>query len=203
MNPCLLCMKSIQEIPSWHSFFNLEKNQSLCIDCSKRFIRADIKEEGTVLDEVHSLYEYDEAMRDWLHQYKFLQDIALAQVFATDIRKAFGKEDVIVPIPMHAERAKLRTFSHVETLLEVAKKPYRQLLEKTNTSVMGEKSKQERLAMDNLFQLKPEAKIEPITYRLVDDIYTTGTTLRQAAALLKQAGAARVEAVTLIRSISK
>lgn len=200
MNPCLLCMKPIQEIASWHSFFHLEKQQTLCVDCSKRFVRADIKEEGNELDAIHSLYAYDDAMRDWLHQYKFLQDIALAQVFATDMRQAFKKSDIIVPIPMHPERAKLRTFSHVETLLEVAQQPYSQLLEKKTTSVMGEKSKQERLATRNLFQLAPGATIEPITYRLVDDIYTTGTTLRQAAVLLKEAGATRVEAVTLIRS---
>ena len=203
MIPCLLCMKPIQDIASWQSFFNLEKTKKLCLDCSKRFVRADIKEEGTVLDAVHSLYVYDDAMRDWLHQYKFLQDVALAQVFATDIRNAFKKDDVIVPIPMHAERAKLRTFSHVETLLDEAKRPYHQLLEKTNTSVMGEKSKQERLNMENVFQLAQGVTIEPITYRLVDDIYTTGTTLRQAATLLKEAGAARVEAVTLIKSIPK
>ncbi|WP_318240742.1 ComF family protein [Sporosarcina gallistercoris] len=203
MNPCLLCMKPIKEIASWQSFFGLEKKKTLCEDCSKRFVRADIKEEGDVLDSVHSLYEYDDAMRDWLHQYKFLQDVALAQVFADELRRSFSNNETIVPIPMHPERARLRTFSHVETLLDEAKRPYIQLLEKTNTGVMGEKSKQERLEMENLFELVPGAVVHPITYRLVDDIYTTGTTLRHAATVLKQAGAARVEAVTLIRSIQK
>ena len=196
-------MKPIKDIASWQSFFGLEKKKTLCDDCSNRFIRADIKEEGDVLDSVHSLYEYDDAMRDWLHQYKFLQDIALAQVFAEELRQSFSGKDIIVPIPMHPERARLRTFSHVETLLDEAKRPYIQLLNKTTTGVMGEKSKQERLDMENLFELVPDAEVQPITYRLVDDIYTTGTTLRQAAAVLKQAGAARVEAVTLIRSIQK
>ncbi len=203
MNPCLLCMKPISEIASWQSFFGLEKKKTLCDDCSKRFVRADIKEEGDVLDSVHSLYEYDDAMRDWLHQYKFLQDVALAQVFAQELRHSFSSKDIIVPIPIHPERARLRTFSHVETLLNEAKRPYLQLLKKTTTGVMGEKSKQERLDMENLFELVPGAAVQPNTYRLVDDIYTTGTTLRQAAAVLKQAGAARVEAVTLIRSIQK
>lgn len=203
MNPCLLCMKPISEVASWQSFFGIEKKKTLCADCSKRFVRADIKEEGDVLDAVHSLYEYDAAMRDWLHQYKFLQDVVLAQVFAKDLRRAFLSTDTIVPIPMHAERARSRTFAHVETLLDGAKRPYVHLLTKTNTSVMGEKSRHERLNMEQLFELVPSAVVQPITYRLVDDIYTTGTTLRQAATVLKQAGAARVEAVTLIRSIQK
>ncbi|MCM3756427.1 ComF family protein [Sporosarcina aquimarina] len=196
-------MKPISEVASWQSFFGIEKKKTLCDDCSKRFVRADIKEEGDVLDAVHSLYEYDEAMRDWLHQYKFLQDVALAQVFSNELRRAFSNKDTIVPIPMHPERARNRTFAHVETLLDGAKRPYVQLLTKTNTTVMGEKSRHERLNMGQLFELVPGAVVQPITYRLVDDIYTTGTTLRRAATVLKQAGAARVEAVTLIRSIQK
>lgn len=65
---------------------------------------------------------------------------------------------------------------------------------------MGEKSKAERLAMAPLFTLKPETTVQPGTYIVIDDIYTTGTTLRHAATVLKEAGAARVEAVTLIRA---
>jgi len=38
------------------------------------------------------------------------------------------------------------------------------------------------------------------TYIVIDDIYTTGTTLLHAATVLKEAGATRVEAVTLIRA---
>ncbi|WP_040287104.1 ComF family protein [Sporosarcina koreensis] len=200
---CLLCMKPIGTVLSWQTLLNLEKKKTLCDGCSNRFVRADIIEEGTVLDRVHSLYAYDEPMRDWLHQYKFLQDVALADIFAEDLNKALSGEDIIVPIPMHPERAVERTFAHVDTLLDRSKRPFRQLLEKRTLAVMGEKNRRERLAMEPLFRLKPGAVIEPVTYRLVDDIYTTGTTLRQAAQLLKDAGAVRVEAVTLIRSVQK
>ena len=54
--------------------------------------------------------------------------------------------------------------------------------------------------MRSLFSIKPGCDIQNTTYILVDDIYTTGTTLRHAAAVLKEAGAGRVEAVTLIRA---
>lgn len=65
---------------------------------------------------------------------------------------------------------------------------------------MGEKSKAQRLAMKPLFAIKEGTTIQPTTYILVDDIYTTGTTLRHAATILKKAGAERVEALTLIRA---
>ena len=101
---------------------------------------------------------------------------------------------------MHPEKKIQRTFAHVDELLKSARIPFTHLLEKTGTEAMGEKSKAERLAMEPLFTLKPGTTLQPGTYILVDDIYTTGTTLRHAATVLKEAGATRVEAVTLIRA---
>ena len=60
----------------------------------------------------------------------------------------------IVPIPMHPEKKIERTFAHIDELLKSANIPFTHLLEKTETEAMGEKSKQQRLAMDPLFTIK-------------------------------------------------
>lgn len=200
MSRCLLCEELLDRRQTWQGLLGVEKKQHICETCSKSFQRADIIEEGEILDRVHSLYQYNEAMREFFHQYKFLQDVALANVFAVDLCTVLREKKVVVPIPMHPEKRVERTFAHVDELLTHASIPFRQLLDKTSTDVMGEKTREERLAMNPLFKRKEEAVIEPITYTIVDDIYTTGTTLKQAAAVLKEAGAARVEAVTLIRA---
>jgi len=200
MNSCLLCETPIAETPSWIALVGLEKQTGICQDCSKKFQRADIKEEDTTLDQITSLYTYNEAMREYLHQYKFLQDVALASVFANDLRSLLKGNATIIPIPMHPEKKINRTFAHVDELLKSAGVPFTHLLEKTGTEAMGEKSKAERLAMAALFTLKPGTTLQSGTYIVIDDIYTTGTTLRHAATVLKEAGATRVEAVTLIRA---
>ncbi|WP_432357489.1 ComF family protein [Sporosarcina sp. UB5] len=198
---CLLCDQKLAATPSWQSLLAIEKSSLICEECSKRFERADIKEEGDPIDQVTSIYTYNEPMRDYLHQYKFLQDVALAGVFANELRSELAKKDaIIVPIPMHPQKKIERTFAHVEELLRAARIPFEDLLIKTNTEVMGEKTREERLAMRPLFAIKPGSDIRNTTYILVDDIYTTGTTLRHAATVLKAAGARRVEAVTLIRA---
>ncbi|MEK5071481.1 ComF family protein [Sporosarcina sp. FSL K6-1508] len=200
MNSCLLCETPIASNPSWQALLGLDQQTNICQDCSKKFQHADIKNEEPFLDQVTSLYKYNEAMREYLHQFKFLQDVALASVFANELRTYLTGNATIVPIPMHPEKRIARTFAHVDELLKSARVPFTHLLEKTGTEAMGEKSKEQRLAMEPLFKLKPKMIIQPGTYRLVDDIYTTGTTLRHAATVLKEAGATRVEAVTLIRA---
>jgi competence protein ComFC len=200
LNECLLCETPIAATPSWKALLALEKQTEICQDCSKKFQRADIKEEDPLLDQITSLYTYNEAMREYLHQFKFLQDVALSSVFANELRTHLKGDAIIVPIPMHPEKRIQRTFAHVDELLKSARIPFTHILEKTGTEAMGEKSKAERLEIKPLFTLKPGTTIHPGTYIVIDDIYTTGTTLRHAATVLKLAGATRVEAVTLIRA---
>ena len=66
MNECLLCETPIAPTPSWKALLALEKQTDICQDCSKKFQRADIKEEDTFLDQITSLYTYNEAMREYL-----------------------------------------------------------------------------------------------------------------------------------------
>ncbi|MFJ7932818.1 ComF family protein [Sporosarcina sp. NPDC096371] len=200
MNECLLCEQAIAATPSWQSLLGLDKQTNICQDCSKKFQRADNKIESDSIDQVTTLYTYNEAMREYLHQYKFLQDVQLAGIFARELRTHIPTDALVVPIPIHPEKKIQRTFAHVDELLKSAHIPYTHLLEKVDTGAMGEKSKAERLAMKPLFIVKNGVTIQPRTYILIDDIYTTGTTLRHAATVLKQAGATRVEAITLIHA---
>ena len=201
---CLLCDKPLNNQPTWQQFLGIQKDTSACPVCFEKFERIDSTEQDDLLDNIHSLYAYNEAARDYLHQFKFMQDIALAAVFAQDLRSVLNHtKKIIVPIPMHPTNKKKRTFSQVDALLEAANIPYQSLLEKTTESVMGEKSRAERLAMTELFQTTTDIQCSEAIYVLVDDIYTTGTTLRHAASALKQRGAQQVHAVTLFRPIRK
>lgn len=201
---CLLCDKSLDSQPTWQQLVGIAKNSSICPPCFDLFERIDQREEATDewLDCIHSLYAYNEQGRDYLHRFKFMQDIALATVFASDLRSVLNhSKSIIVPIPMHPENKKQRTFAQVDALLESANIPYEQLLLKTTESVMGEKNRAERLEMTELFEAFADILDNEQVYILVDDIYTTGTTLRHAARALKERGAKRVHAVTLFRPI--
>ncbi|MEK3978419.1 ComF family protein [Psychrobacillus sp. FSL K6-2836] len=204
---CLLCGTPFQSTPTWSKLFLYELDSSTCTKCFGKF---EISEstidftdflgtpyEGAV-DSVFCLYTYNEAMKEYLHQYKFLQDFALAKVFAGKLQHAFqAKEGIVVPIPMHPEKLVFRTFSQVDELLNVAQISYQQFLIKTKAEAQGKKTKKERLKTTNLFEAIQT--IEATNYILFDDIYTTGATIHHAAKVLKDAGAKRVDAITLIK----
>ncbi|QHJ72414.1 ComF family protein [Planococcus halotolerans] len=137
-------------------------------------------------------------MKDYFHQFKFLQDVVLAEVFAEELVKAVRKtKAAAVPIPMNPVKLRKRTFAQVDSILEAGGADYVHLLQK-NEEVQGEKNKGERISTRGLFTLNGNSVPKNIV--LVDDMYTTGTTLRLAAKILKEAGAETVAFVALIRA---
>ena len=189
---CLLCSQPLHFNASWKTLLTRQFTPSICEKCKARF-------ERNTSPESTALYRYNAAMKDFLHQYKFLQDVALAKVFRQELYTLFKKETAtIIPIPMHPEKQKERTFAHIDELLKAANIPFIQLLEKTTTETQSTKTREERLKTAPFFELKSDVTVEYKDYLLFDDIKTTGTTLQYAQTILVNAGARNVRICTLI-----
>ncbi len=121
---CLLCAQLLKDPISWTALLTKRFQPTICEKCSARFENS---------QSATALYQYNNAMKEYLHQYKFLQDVALAKVFRQELYDRFKHEKAtIIPIPMHPLKQKERTFSHMEELLKAANIPYSQLLEKND-----------------------------------------------------------------------
>ena len=189
---CLLCGTPLIEQVSWLTFIQRFPT-TICQKCEQKF--SPVRNEQP---EHHSLYQYNEAMKDYLHRYKFMGDVVLAKVFQKQLHDVFKREQrTIVPIPMHPQKLVERTFSHMDELLIAAKLPYKHLLEKTTTDHQSKKTRQERINTPQLFRVIEQ--IDPKHYVVFDDIYTTGTTIDHAKRALLEAGAKNVTSITLIR----
>lgn len=192
---CLLCNSYLKEQKTWKHLFSPSFTKTICKRCESKFERFEVKEE------IISLYRYNDAMKDYVHRYKFMKDVLLAKVFREEIFNALkNRKEMIVPIPIHPQKKKERTFAHVDELLKASNISFQHVLEKKTNETQGEKSREERLNTPQLFKLKKNADINNKEILLVDDIYTTGTTIKHAKTLLLNAGARKVSAFTLIRS---
>jgi ComF family protein len=134
---------------------------------------------------------------------KFLGSLLAAEVSR---RLAVENWDAVTPVPLHQDKLKERGFNQAAQLAESIAKEidvnYEELLCKhRKTGAQSELKREERLAnLNDAFEPATE-KIGQKSILLVDDIYTTGSTLRSASKTLLDAGAGRIGAIVLARSL--
>jgi ComF family protein len=128
----------------------------------------------------------------------------LLQALPTDLQF-----DVVVPMPIHWRKRWSRGFNQAELLARpIARRygvPFERSLRKSRRTA-PQASLTEAQRRDNLrdsFAVAESGKIRGRRVLLVDDVYTTGASVRAAAAVLKAAGAACVIASTLARADRK
>lgn len=154
-----------------------------------------------VLTKNVSLFYYNKGMKEWLARFKYRGDYHLVHCFASEIRAEIQlmAPDRIVPIPLSEERLKERGFNQAKALIEEAGFAAEELLGRIHTEKQSKKSRTERIHLPEVFYMIRPVSLAGETILLVDDIYTTGSTLRHAAKVLKNYGAQTVLALTLAR----
>ena len=223
MNPsCLYCHAQLQKNLNWSKIFLKEKNQWLCDECEGMFEKIgeqvciycsrESEEEycsdcvkwkgkyGAMLSGNRSIFKYNEQMKQYMSQFKFAGDYILVQFFAEEFKRMTkGMQDVIfVPVPLSEQRLYERGFNQSEAILREAKRPITHCLKRIDNEKQSKKSRVERLNMERNFQVTKNISGEKIV--IIDDIYTTGATIHQVAACLKEAGAQTIQSITIARS---
>ncbi|MGD7052999.1 ComF family protein [Sutcliffiella horikoshii] len=176
--------------------------EDLCSDC---FRWEEDPSTAGLLQQNRSVYHYNEHMKEVLARYKFRGDAVLVQVFRKTFRQTFeatwGKDlPILVPIPLSTDRKYERGFNQSLLLAELLFGNPEELLSKTNSEKQSKKARKERMERENTFFVPDPEKVKGKSILLIDDIYTTGTTVRMAAKVLKDAGAKDISSYTLVRS---
>ena len=113
---CYLCAAPLHHKITWRKLLTPTREPAICEKCHQKF--EPVAPEQQKYKDVTALYHYNEPMKDFLHQYKFLKDVVLSEVFREEIHQHLKDEQtIIVPIPMHPEKQKERTFAHIDELL--------------------------------------------------------------------------------------
>lgn len=201
---CQICESKLQRIEGeickicGRPFDSLEphyRKGDLCTDCTRW--EEDTTYKG-VLAQNHSLYLYNDFLKELIAKYKYRGDYILAKIFSEQIKNKIKeiKPTIIIPIPLSEERLQERGFNQAEALIIEAGYKASNLLTRIHSEKQSKKSRSERIHLPQVFQTTQPLKGKIL---VVDDIYTTGSTLRHAAKALQEAGADSIHSLTIAR----
>lgn len=163
----------------------------------------------TSLDGHFSVWQYGGVMRKAIHafKYRFASDVARELSLYWQIDSLEFSDAVLVAVPLHVARQKWRGFNQSELIAKclMRQKGYcyaeNALIRTKNTTPQAQLGKKERLQnMRGKFAVNPSFKEQIGNYKtviLVDDVWTTGATMKEAAKALKKAGSNSVWGFTL------
>jgi ComF family protein len=166
-------------------------------------------------DLARALLYYRPPVSDIIVSLKFngnLAGIASLRALITEVKllDAFIEPDIILPVPLHTRRLRQRGFNQAVVISNGCLSNWKKKIETgllvrhRPTSPQSLLSGDERRSnLKNAFSLADPNRIAGMRVLLVDDVYTTGSTVNECSRVLRKAGAERIEVFTLARSLTR
>jgi ComF family protein len=111
--------------------------------------------------------------------------------------------DLVAPVPLHPKRLRARGFNQALLLARgLSDTPVaREALTRVRHTApqVGLNPKERRENVKGAFAVPEPAGVKGKNVLLLDDLYTTGATVRECARVLRRAGAHRVDVLTVAR----
>jgi ComF family protein len=163
-----------------------------------------------VIVRARAIGEYDTALRDIIHALKYEGRYSVAKGLGELMRSAgerlLQEADCVVPVPLHPRRERARGFNQAHELAQRLGRPLLDALVRPSYTVpqIELPAHQRHANVRGAFRLRRTAfggtvQVKGLRMVIVDDVSTTGSTLDACAAVLKDAGALHVYALTAAR----
>lgn len=176
-----------------------DETKEYCFDCMHRNHHYDMG---------RALYEYP-CIHTSIYRFKYRGRREYAVFYAEETVRILGrhiqewKADALIPVPLHPSRQRKRGYNQAEVLAEQIGKrmhiPVRTDIVKRVRRTTPQKELDNTERQNNLkkaFKIcRNDVKLEVAV--IIDDIYTTGSTIDEIAAELKRAGVRQVFFITL------
>ena len=158
------------------------------------------------------IFKYEGIIKERLIKFKFNEKAYIYKSFVNFLIKnkkmcRFLKSyDIIIPVPIHYNRKITRGYNQSALVAKsLAKKldiKYEDkiLFKKVNNKPQSTKNKEERKNnVIGVYFTKNEERVLGKKVLLLDDIYTTGSTVNECSKMLKIAGAKRIDIITIAK----
>jgi ComF family protein len=163
-------------------------------------------------DSARSIFRYIGPIRELIHILKYEGYTYPAGYFALPIAELIESEpslknhDYICAVPLHRVRKRERGYNQTDLIAYAVSKlicmPYlNPVTRRINTFSQTLLSKEHRIAnLSGAFTVKHKDQVTGKKIILIDDVFTTGSTLNEIAKTLRAAGAKKISTITVARA---
>ncbi|MFZ0708095.1 MAG: ComF family protein [Candidatus Korobacteraceae bacterium] len=167
-------------------------------------------------DRAISYGEYDAGLRDLIHLLKYDGVLPAAKPLGKLLAESIAQlrlsdvDAIVVPVPLHSSKRRERRFNQADLIARAALEHLppqfaldRDVLvrQRPTRSQVGLDREARIQNMHGAFRVIAPQRIKGRTVVVVDDVMTTGTTVSECARVLKRAGAEKVFAATVARTL--
>lgn len=203
---CDACWHDIDYIkPPWCEMCGIPNTENVCDACATT---------PPPYGKLRTIAFYESALQQAIHLFKFEKRTSLAKPLTQLTIKHFPNDcnideyDFIFPIPIHKKRLRERGFNQATLLAKgIAKNVGVEvvtdaLVRYRNTSPQSNLDREARQTnIIGAFELQKKEVVRDKRILVLDDVYTTGATVREAVKVLWDADPVEVDVLTLARAL--
>ncbi|MGL5346714.1 MAG: ComF family protein [Peptostreptococcaceae bacterium] len=221
---CILCDRPIQKNNTYsmckECFTNIHFILDGCVKCGKPIVNYSLEQQSIdgcgycqnktfYFDKAVSCLEYDNLSKEIIFKFKYSNQTYMSKYIALIMKEKLELEnlkfDYILYVPLHKRRQNKRGFNQSQKiaknlgkLIEVpvidvlVRKEYTKRLFKLKKSERQKELKNAFILKHNIYELKNKNIL------LVDDIFTTGTTVNEISKMLKLDGINKVFVLSML-----
>ena len=202
MKVCKICFKTIK-IDDFCRLFT--KNTCICAACQEllepKFISFKVDNYKAL-----SVYEYSDYIKNLIYLYKGCFDYEMREVFLNlyykELRIIYSGF-IAIPIPSFKEDDEIRGFNHVVEAFNSLGLEMMPIIVKTAHHKQAERTAKKRKEINKFLALSESYDLTNKKVLLIDDIYTTGSTIRSAINLIEKLHPKEIRVLVLAKTKDK
>ena len=178
------------------------ERSTICTECQRKL---------PAFDHVRSFARYENPFRKGIIRLKYHGNAAMGEALSVCLIQLLlslqWKFDMVLPVPLSESRWKKRGYNQTAFLayplsqyFQLPYQPYALRRTRDTHSQVGLTGDERRENLKDAFRAE-KSLIQQKTILIVDDVFTTGSTLNTCAQALKQGGAQKVYGITLGRPL--
>ena len=199
---CKICFKEIGN----KTLYNLtHKEADVCNRCFQEIKMSFFKFQVLGYNAI-SIYRYDEKVQSLLYQFKGCFDFELLNVFFERFSRELSlryRGYVVVPVPSYKQDDEIREFNHVEEMFKILHLPMRKMIAKTKKVKQATSTSQKRKDIGKHLVLTDNSDLSNFKILLVDDVYTTGSTMKACIKLIEKLHPKKIEVLVMSKTENK